>query len=747
MDFRNGLPRRSAARRLVVLCAAALCLQFNGLAQVAGTASPSTDSAGDARIDVLLKTLGEGRTPTSVAISPDGVYVAWAMNSRDGSELHLTRVAPAGAAKDTSAEKGWPAERVISPDTILDPKNQKAGACTASRPAWSPDGGQLAFLSNCSGSGDGWQTTTQDNIFVWTPASNTVKQVSHLHGEGSSLQWSPDGKLIGFLYVENATRRAGALDAMKPWSGVIGEDGVEVQRVAAVGVGGFGGSQQVVGSQHMFFYLSAPNLHVYEFTWAPSSRRIAFEAAPPPGENNWWIAQLYVHDVIRPWDNDVCPAGQDCSAKSIVDPAAASGSLHGLQIAVPQFSPDGKQIAFIGGLMSDQGATGGDVYVIPASGLPTGGEPKDVTAGRAASPAWNHWLDDNTIGISEHVGGSTHITALDLRTGKDVPSIDLTLPETVFADDDVMSVSTSKTDNIAMIRQSFERGPEVWAGPLNGMKQVTHLNDEAKPAWGKAESIEYTNEGFHLQGWLLYPAAWTPADAANGKAYPLVVSVHGGPSSAVTPRWPGPAFGPVPFSALGYFVFMPNPRGSFGQGERFTQANIKDFGYGDLRDILAGVDAIERRFPIDREREGITGWSYGGFMTMFAVTQTTRFKAAVAGAGLSNWQSYYGENSIDQWMTPFFGATVYDDPAVYAKSSPINFIKNVKTPTLMVVGDRDGECPAPQSFEFWHALKAEGVKTQLVVYPNEGHHFVDPGHQRDVLKRALDWFEAEMPAK
>jgi dipeptidyl aminopeptidase/acylaminoacyl peptidase len=141
------------------------------------------------------------------------------------------------------------------------------------------------------------------------------------------------------------------------------------------------------------------------------------------------------------------------------------------------------------------------------------------------------------------------------------------------------------------------------------------------------------------------------------------------------------------------------------------------------------------------------GWSYGGFMTMFGVTQTTRFKAAVAGAGLSDWLSYYGENSIDQWMVPFFGATVYDDPAVYAKSSAINFIKNVKTPTLVVVGDRDGECPAPQSFEFWHALRAEGVKTQLVVYPNEGHGFRDPAHMRDLEAREVAWFEENMPAQ
>jgi dipeptidyl aminopeptidase/acylaminoacyl peptidase len=273
------------------------------------------------------------------------------------------------------------------------------------------------------------------------------------------------------------------------------------------------------------------------------------------------------------------------------------------------------------------------------------------------------------------------------------------------------------------------------------------LNDETKPAWGKTENIEWTNDGFKVQGWLLYPAGWTPSDGGSGKKYPLLVSVHGGPSSAVTPRWPGVGYGGVPFSALGYFVFMPNPRGSYGQGERFTQANIKDFGYGDLRDILAGMDVLEKRFPIDKDREGLTGWSYGGFMTMFGVTQTTRFKAAVAGAGISDWQSYYGENSIDQWMVPFFGKTVYDDAAVYAKSSAIEYIKKVKTPTLVVVGDRDGECPAPQSFEFWHALRAEGVKTQLVVYPNEGHGFRDPAHRRDVLERALNWFETEMPAK
>ena len=192
---------------------------------------------------------------------------------------------------------------------------------------------------------------------------------------------------------------------------------------------------------------------------------------------------------------------------------------------------------------------------------------------------------------------------------------------------------------------------------------------------------------------------------------------------------------------------MPNPRGSYGQGEKFTQANVKDFGYGDLRDILAGMDVLEKRFPIDKTARRPHRLELWRIYDHVRRHPDHRFKAAVAGAGIANWQSYYGENSIDQWMVPFFGATVYDDPAVYAKSSAINFIKKVKTPTLVVVGDRDGECPAPQSFEFWHALRAEGVKTQFVIYPNEGHRFVDPAHQRDVLRRALEWFETEMPAR
>ncbi len=655
-------------------------------------ATPATPQA--ARVGTLIETLGKTKTPSSAAISPDGTTVAWAVRTREGSQIHLTDVLNPDPAKEIIVGAG-----------------SGATSCGSSEPKWSPDGSWLAFVSNCTANAD---KPGQDQVFLWSKQTGESKQLTRLVGGIDSLAWSPDGKAIAFLFVENATRSAGALAAMKPWSGVIGEDGVEIQRVYGIDL------EHNTGS-----WLTPSNLHVYEFAWSPTSHEITFVGAPPPGENNWWVAQLY----IQPFGGH---------AKSILNPVTVSGPLHGLQIAVPRWSPDGSQIAFIGGLMSDQGSTGGDIYLIPS----TGGEPRNVTPGRAASVAFIGWIGPQVIGIAEHVGGSSHLTALDLSTGKDLPQVDTTFPETVGAGGLAMSVSVSNERAITLIRSSFEKAPEVWAGPLDAMKQITHLNDGLKPAWGKTENIEWTSDGSRVQGWLLYPANYDPA-----KKYPLLVSVHGGPSSAVTPRWPGVGYSGVPFSALGYFVFMPNPRGSYGQGERFTQANIKDFGYGDLRDILAGMDVLEKRFPIDKDREGLTGWSYGGFMTMFGVTQTTRFKAAVAGAGISDWKSYYGENSIDQWMVPFFGKTVYDDPEVYAKSSAIEYIKKVKTPTLVVVGDRDGECPAPQSFEFWHALRAEGVKTQLVVYPNEGHAFRAPEHRRDVLERALNWFETEMPAR
>jgi dipeptidyl aminopeptidase/acylaminoacyl peptidase len=220
----------------------------------------------------------------------------------------------------------------------------------------------------------------------------------------------------------------------------------------------------------------------------------------------------------------------------------------------------------------------------------------------------------------------------------------------------------------------------------------------------------------------------------------MVTLVHGGPAAASVPAfvWQGTN---ADLARAGYYLFLPNPRGSYGQGAGFTRANMRDFGGGDLKDILAGVDAAEHAAPIDDTRLGLMGGSYGGFMAMWANTQTHRFKAIVAGAGLSNWISYYGTNGIDQWMIPFFGKSAYDDPDAYWAVSAIRTIKAARTPTFIYVGERDIEVPPTQSVEYWHGLREMNVPTSLVIYPGEGHGIRAPENVIDLRKRTVAWFD------
>jgi dipeptidyl aminopeptidase/acylaminoacyl peptidase len=326
-----------------------------------------------------------------------------------------------------------------------------------------------------------------------------------------------------------------------------------------------------------------------------------------------------------------------------------------------------------------------------------------------------------------HVLGTLHLLNLDPSTG---------MTTTVLAGDETLrSLSIARgAPQIAVIRTSFSAPPEIWAGTPPGLRQVTNVNASVPQLSGKAVSLSWKSDPYTVQGWLVYPLQFDPT-----KKYPMVALIHGGPSSEFTPAYDSRFAAAL--TARGYFVYEPNPRGSYGQGEAFEQANIKDFGYGDWRDDLAGLDAAIAQAPIDPNRLGLFGWSYGGYMAMWAETQTTRFKAIVAGAGVVNWQSYYGLNKIDQWMIPFFGASVYDDPAVYAKSSPITFIKNSHTPVLILQGERDEEVPAPQAFEFYHAMQTLGVPSQLVVYADEGHGPRQPKNQIDILARTVGWFD------
>lgn len=617
-----------------------------------------------------------------VAISPDGSRVAWArppINEKGqavgGSEIYV--------------------EELHSPQTKPRMISATGGQVDEGSIAWSPDGKQIAFLSDADSLG-------QAQIYIADATGGAARKLTSLTGFLSAPKWSPDGRSIAFLFIENSPRRAGPLMPMTPETGVI-ESHIYEQRLAVVDLDS-GAINQI----------SPADMYVYEYDWSPDGRSFAVTAAHGEGDSNWYVAGLYTLDA----------AAQKMTL--IYKPP--------LQIADPQWSPDGKQIAFIAGLMSDEGVTGGDIFVVPAAG----GSAKDVTPGIAASPSSLHWKSNNEIEFGESIDSNAGIGEVELAGGAPRVKQIWHGPEMIgthyFSSFGASWANDGKTT--AVIRDSSEHPPEVWAGPIGSWTQITHINDGIKPEWGMMKSIHWKNDGMNVQGWVLYPKDYDPA-----QSYPMVVVPHGGPAYDSRSSWPGIFFNTRELSAHGYFVLYPNPRGSFGQGEAFTRANVKDFGYGDFRDIMAGVDEVLRTLPVDQNRIGITGWSYGGYMTMWAVTQTHRFHAAVAGAGIADFLSYYGENDIDEWMIPYFGASVYDDPAIYARSSPITFIKNVKTPTLALVGELDGECPAPQSREFWHALKTLGVPTELVIYPGEGHAFLQTGHQRDVMERMIGWFD------
>jgi dipeptidyl aminopeptidase/acylaminoacyl peptidase len=682
-----------AASSLLILCAAHRAFaQESSAKQTSGT-----KQSAEARLKAVAKpkasapaqdvinTLSATHRFEQTAISPDGKKVAWVESviTKRGVSTGDTVIYVA------DIESKNPPKRISA--AVADAIHMEGNV------AWSPDSKKLAFLSDAA-------KASQLQLYVIDASgpAGSARKLTQVKGFLSAPGWSPDGKTIAVLFTENATRAAGPLVAETPETGEI-KDSFFEQRLALIDV-----------ATTKLRQISPADTYVYDYDWSPDGLRFAVTAALGNGDNNWYIAELFTLDAATGL------------MKSIYKPP--------LQIANPAWSPDGQRIAFIGGLMSDEPSVGGDIFTIAA----TGGEARNITPEMKASASWLAWTSQENIIFGEYLEGDSGVATINPADGSKTELFRDAGQITAGAWG--VNLSLSRDAKIsAVIRSSFSAPPEVWAGPTANWKQITQRNKSIKPGWGEAKSIHWKNGGFEVQGWLLYPRDFDPA-----KKYPLIVQVHGGPGAAADSQWPSTHNYYVPLAGAGYFVLQPNPRGSFGQGEAFTRANVKDFGYGDFKDIMAGVDEAIKVAPVDPNRLGICGWSYGGYMTMWAVTQTNRFKAAMAGAGLSNWQSYYGENLIDQWMIPFFGKSVYDDPDVYAKSSPINFIKKAKTPTLILVGDSDGEVPAPQSYEFWHALKTLGVETQFVVYEHEGHMFSSPKHQRDVVERTLGWFDAHL---
>lgn len=612
----------------------------------------------------------------SLAVAPDGSRIA----SVDSLAANDT------AVPDT---RGIVVVRDARTGTIID-RLDPCPACSYAGLTWSPDGHGLAFVAT-----DGKAVTAD----VVVANSGTVRTLTTVHGTAQTPRWSADGRQVAFLAVEGAHKAIGAVEAGRAQVGQIGEADDE-QRIAVVAAEG-----------GPIRFVSPADTFVYEYDWVPDGRSFVATAAKGNGDNNWWVAKLVAVDAVTG------------SIRIIAAPA--------MQIAAPHVAANGSTVVFIGGLMSDFGATGGDLYSVPLKG----GAPHNLTVGDAATITSLTTTGSNEF-VTRQNGDRLEIDRISFAVGAKLLDRLWSRPVRAEAGDAEIAVAADGS-TIASVISDFARPAEINVGTLGAgafdLRPLTTGNADHAPHL-VARSLNWKSEGRTVQGWLL-----TPLNMVPGKA-PMIVQIHGGPSSLWTPSyiWNGTD---MALLARGYALFRPNPRGSYGQGEAFTRANIRDFGGGDLRDIQTGIDTVLKTAPIDGNRLGVYGHSYGGFMAMWTVTHSNRFKAAVAGAGIANWISYYGQNGIDQWMIPFFGASAYDDPAVYTADSPLTTIKAAKTPTLIYVGERDVECPPAQSVEFWHGLKEMGVPTSLVIYEGAGHRIRKPEQIHDREDRVIAWFD------
>jgi acetyl esterase/lipase len=559
-----------------------------------------------------------------------------------------------------------------------------AGACRLSAPAWSTDGRHLSFLVARRRDG----STDIETVAATGGAPRTELTFA---GPLDGLRYGP-GDMLAVLATANAHKKVGRTEPGAPMVGEIGTD-IDEQRIAVL-------------DGHTLRFVSPPNLYVYEYDFLPGGGFVG-TAAAGDGDSQWWVARLY--------------AFERGAARVLFAPGPRE------QLASPAVAPDGKSVAFIGGWMSDFGSTGGDAFSLRLDQV--GPAPVNLTAGLLATvTAIDFHCGDGLTGVT--LGGATlAIGRLDAPGAKRLWS-----GQESLSGGPGRSISCSPR-GVAAVASSFTAAPEIVAGPMGHWHAITRDND-AVTAPLIARSVTWRNDGYDVQGWLLEPAGTRPGDKR-----PMVVLVHGGPGAAVTDAFL-PASGIArSMLARGWDVFEPNYRGSFGQGEAFAAASIQDLGGGDWRDVLTGLDAAERAAPIDDTRLGIMGGSYGGYMTMWAVTQTHRFRAGVSHAGVSDWLSIEGEAPQAGSDEVNFGGSVYDNAAPYLRASPIMHMRGVVTPVLMTVGERDLECPMPQSQEFYTALQALGVPADFVVYPGEGHALVKAEDREDLRRRTIEWFK------
>jgi len=648
---------------------------------------------------------------TLVRPSPDGLHVAFVV----------------GTAAMEGEKSEWVSQVWVADADGKNAVQLTRGDKSSTSPTWSPDSQWIAFVS-----ARGADKDAKPNLWRIRIDGGEAEPLTDEKGGTAAPRWSPDGRQIAFLLTDAPGEdEEKAAKEKRDWR-VVGED-VKRIRLAVIPAEKDGDGKRALRR------LTSGDASVGDvegpghFDWSPDGKWIAFDHQPSALVDDWPKGDISLVEV----------------ATGNIKPLAATPAAE----AAPSFSPDGGSVAYEASGVPVRWGGASRIQVVPV----TGGTPRALAATFDERPVLLGWTQDGSrVIVSETHRTVARLAALpaDGSAGVDITPADATVDAPALGGSRAMVGFTS---------QAPDRAPEAFVAEVpvgrlyitttTGARkrasaprvsawtpvQVSHVQDLPPVALGRTEVVSWSApDGKTIEGLLTYPVGYTA-----GARVPLVVMVHGGPTGVFVRSYTG---APSPYSVAGFAthgfaVLRCNVRGSGGYGREFRYANYKDWGGGDYQDILSGVDALIAKGVADPDRLGIMGWSYGGYMTSWVITQTKRFKAASVGAGVTNLMSFTGTADIPSFIPDYFGGEYWDAFDGWRARSAMFHVKGVTTPTLIQHGESDRRVPISQGYELYNALKRQGVTTKMVVYPRQPHGIQEPKLMRDAMIRNLEWFD------